>query len=456
MAQSPDDGAITAPATETNDWGDGVTGDEATGDEATAGEPASARIPDELGLAVPRGSRVLVFSGLRLTAGGTDATREVTRTVARALEDFRGPAVLVLAGDTFDLLRDARPDPDAALAAHARFRAALGTFLACAERRVVVLPGTRDAALAYDARALAMVRVAGWEPALRCQLEIDTGCGLRIVRVEPGHDLDPAAAFSDPRDPNDHSLVQHLEREVLPALSASGGAKQRWLEGIDDADPADMGGLIASRFAYRRLFRRATWLTLPVLALLALFFPIAAVSSRRTHALDHLFRLLAAGFLIELILVAVVLMFMIVQLRDSLGAMSWLSRSPRRERRGTRRRRRSGGRRRRGPDHRVHGQGGADRSRRWRLLRELRRRGARRRAARDARRPAGGVCGPVAMLVGRARSRRRAAREVVARRARPARSHPARTCGDSRTVARGMAAGRGRARIRARDLALGR
>ena len=215
-------------------------------------------------------------------------TRRATqaRAIARPIEECRGPAVLVLAGDVFDFLRDGRPDPDAALAAHPRLAAALTTFMAGRERRVIVLPGTRDAQLAYDQRLVDSIEANGWELALACLLEIDTGCGPSVVRVEPGHRLDPGAAFANPRDPNDHPLAQHLEREVLPKIGAAGRAgTSSWLAGVEDAEPAEMGSLVASRFVYRRLFRRAAWLTLPVLALLALFFPVVVLTSRRIEFL---------------------------------------------------------------------------------------------------------------------------------------------------------------------------
>jgi len=290
----------------------------------------SARRPavvDEVPLSVDIGGEVLVFGGLRLVPGGTDTTREVSRTIAHAIEGCRGPAVIVFAGDTFDLLREGRPEPDVALAAHPRLAAALDAFLAAPARRIVILPGSRDAALASDARTAETLQSLGWTVALACVLEIETGAGVRVVRVEPGHQLDPAAKFADPRDPNDHPLVVHLEREVLPGFATSGEGVHPWLEGIEDADPADMGALVASRFTYRRLFRRAAWLTLPVLALLAVFFPVVAFSTRHTHELTHVFRLLAAGFAIELVLVAVALAFVVAQLRDSLGTISWLSRA---------------------------------------------------------------------------------------------------------------------------------
>ena len=292
-------------------------------------EIASRRtaIADEAQLSVGIGGEVLVVGGLRLVPGGTDISREVTRTIAHAIEGCRGPAVIVFAGDTFDLLREGRPEPEAALNAHPRLAGALSTFLEAPERRVIALAGIRDSALAYDARVADALKTMGWTVALACVLEIETGAGVRVVRIEPGHQLDPAAAFEDPRDANDHPLVVHLEREVLPGFASVGDDSHKWLEGIEDADPADMGALVASRFTYRRLFRRAAWLTLPVLALLAVFFPVAAFSTRQHHALVHIFRLLGAGFAIELTLVAIALAFVVTQLGDSLGSISWLSRS---------------------------------------------------------------------------------------------------------------------------------
>src|SRR5207248_11166639 len=130
--------------------------------------------------------------------------------------------------------------------------------------------------------------------ALRILLEIDSCDGGRIVRVEPGHQLDESAAFTDPRDPNGHPLTVHLEREVLPALATGAEADgSGWLQGIEDVDPSELGAIVASSFAYRRLFRRAVWLTLPVLPLLALLLPVAVSSSlRSSHAVFHVFRLL--------------------------------------------------------------------------------------------------------------------------------------------------------------------
>ena len=169
---------------------------------------------------------MLVFSDLRLANGATDITREVTRTVARAIEECRGPGVVVLAGDVFDL-RDGT-DIESALAAHPRFAAALALFVAGQDHRLVVLPGTRDRALAYDSRTIDAITTIGGEVALACALEVDTGVGTRLVQVEPGHRLDPTAAFADPRDPNDRPLALHVARDIGPGSRPTRRTARGW------------------------------------------------------------------------------------------------------------------------------------------------------------------------------------------------------------------------------------
>ena len=168
-------------------------GSENDATEPAADNPAGAElvdlasrrpsVVDEVPLSVPIGGEVLVFGGLRLAPGGTDMSHEVARTIAHAIETCRGPAVIVFAGDTFDLLREGRPDPESALNAHPRLASALTSFLSGSERKVVVLPGIRDSALAYDPRASEGLAANGWTVALACVLEIHTGSGVRVVRV---------------------------------------------------------------------------------------------------------------------------------------------------------------------------------------------------------------------------------------------------------------------------------
>ena len=304
---------------------------EASGPDAQLVELSGRRrsVPDELTIQIDRGARVLVFSDLRLANGATDITREVTRTVARAIEECRGPGVIVLAGDVFDL-RDGT-DIDSALAAHPRFAAALSSFVAARDHRLIVLAGTRDRALAYDSRAVDAVAAIGGEVALACALEVDTGVGTRLVQVEPGHRLDPSAAFADPRDSNDRPLALHVARDIGPALAAD-EANGAWLAGIDDlTDSGLAGAFVASRFAYRRLLRRSAWLLVPALAGMALFLSFIELTAPhpRGSPLARLLRLFGSGLVLELALVAAVLVFTATQLRDALGVVAWWGVRPR-------------------------------------------------------------------------------------------------------------------------------
>src|SRR5438105_14429862 len=155
-----------------NDPSDGhVPSVDPDGPAALAAPPR--RVADLLPVPVPRGGRVLVFSDLRMVPGGNDVSREASRALARAIEECRGPAVIVFAGDMFDLLRDGRLDLDGALAAHPRLAVALTSFLGVGERRVVFVPGTRDGALAHDECLADAMHVSGWETELNWLLAID-------------------------------------------------------------------------------------------------------------------------------------------------------------------------------------------------------------------------------------------------------------------------------------------
>ena len=280
-------------------------------------------VPDELTIALDRGARALVFTDLRLTNAATDISREVCRSVARAVDECRGPAVIVFAGDVFDFREGT--DVESALVAHPRLSAALATFVEGAEHRLIVLPGTRDRALAHDQRAIDAVGAIGGEVALTAVLEVDTGAGSRLVHVEPGHRLDPSAAFMDQRDPNDRPFAQHLVREIGPNLVNAKGSST-WLAGIDDlVDRGDAGAFVASRLAYRRLLRRSGWLIIPALVGLALFWSFLELTGHRTaeNPLVRVIRLLSAGLALEFAVVAVVLVFTITQMHDAIGGVAW-------------------------------------------------------------------------------------------------------------------------------------
>ncbi|HXW38936.1 MAG TPA: hypothetical protein VEJ44_04515, partial [Acidimicrobiales bacterium] len=88
------------------------------GADATA--PATTRVD------VPVGRRVMVVSDLLLTPSATATSTAVGAELARALDTWDGPGVLVVAGNLFDL--SGADDPagvEQALAAHPQLGAAL-------------------------------------------------------------------------------------------------------------------------------------------------------------------------------------------------------------------------------------------------------------------------------------------------------------------------------------------
>ncbi|MBV8981080.1 MAG: hypothetical protein JO086_09295, partial [Acidimicrobiia bacterium] len=106
---------------------------------------------------VPAGGRVLVVGSLRLGQADTAASRLAVAELVRAVDDWNGPGVVILAGDTFDLTAMADPSVERILAVHTRLRSALDAFAQGDEHELVVLVGDSDSALAADERLVAQV-----------------------------------------------------------------------------------------------------------------------------------------------------------------------------------------------------------------------------------------------------------------------------------------------------------
>ncbi len=203
-------------------------------------------------------------SDLRLGWRPTEVSQHVANELAVVLEGWVGPGVVVLAGDAFALLNDPQRDPGRVIDAHPRLASALERFGAEADRQMVVLVGHHDACLAWHTKAVdTLVRRYGARVALAAELRVVTGVGLRRVRIEHGHQLDPMTARVNPRDPAESPIGQHVVVDFLPGVESE---QASWLAGIGDLDdPADTAAFIASRLAYRRLARQLWWLVVPLL-----------------------------------------------------------------------------------------------------------------------------------------------------------------------------------------------
>jgi lysylphosphatidylglycerol synthetase-like protein (DUF2156 family) len=264
---------------------------------------------------------VIVASDLFLGSQPTSASKSATRALAKAVAAVEGPGALVIAGNFFELgipRADAAPTPSgelpssstrpsAALDAHHDLAGCLGTFLAAPCRRVILLPGTRDRAICYDASTVAEIRARGFEVALSVHLNIATATGTRRVLVEPGWQYDPINAYADPTDPRDTPLGHHAVADLFPALKST---KSGWLEGIDRlADQAGLPRFVASRLTYRRLGRYAWWLLLPIAVAVLARLPelwLFGVPSRLRGVAQPL-RDVAISLALELVAVAVLL-----------------------------------------------------------------------------------------------------------------------------------------------------
>ncbi|HUI03974.1 MAG TPA: phosphatidylglycerol lysyltransferase domain-containing protein, partial [Acidimicrobiales bacterium] len=172
--------------------------------------------------------------------------------------------VVVVAGNLVDP-RDGRGVAGAtaaALDAHPRLAGALEAFLAGEDRRVVVIPGEADGALAAEPEALLS---RGIEVAPALDLSLATGAGTRRVRVEgrlPGGAVRGATAG---------------------ALTLAPNPDAPWQEGLERlVDPAGTPRFLTSRLLYRRFARLAWWLLVPFAVALALRLSFVTV------ALNHL------------------------------------------------------------------------------------------------------------------------------------------------------------------------
>ncbi len=237
----------------------------ASGSPNTTG-PDDADESDDAGvevIEVPLGRRVMVVSDLLLTPEVTNSTLAVTAELAQALDTWEGPGILIVAGNLFDQRCPEARDEGAAqaLAAHPGLARALTHFLEEDDRRIIRQLGSHEPGDAGGEDA------CGTEVELHgpIDLRMQTGTGVRMVRVAPGTQVRDAlevAALSP-------ESLGHQMRAAKTSLPVPEGDTP-WLEGMERlTDPGDLTRFVVSRTLYRRFGRYAWWLLVPfVVALL--------------------------------------------------------------------------------------------------------------------------------------------------------------------------------------------
>ncbi len=215
--------------------------------------------PGTLTVRVPVGRRVLVAANLGLGEPVAPASSWTASGLARALERWTGPGLVVIAGGLLDL---GGGPADAArvravLGANPELTSALSGFASGEERRVVCLPGALDAALTDPATASPLAAI-GTEMAEELELRLETSAGERVVEVSSGRE--PGAVTG--AGSAGAGSVLHPDPEAV------------WQHGLDRlADPGRSQRFLTSRLLYRRFARFAWWLLVPLGVALVLRLP---------------------------------------------------------------------------------------------------------------------------------------------------------------------------------------
>jgi lysylphosphatidylglycerol synthetase-like protein (DUF2156 family) len=245
--------------------------------------------PNPLTVPVDVGRRALIVSNLGLQPQPTPATTWAASGLARALDTWEGPGLVVIAGDLLDL--GAAPDTgaatSAALAAHPRLAKAFEAFAAGDDRRIISIPGATQSVAGPDASVL---EALGVEVAAAVELHMATAAGTRIVRVDAGV---PAVASSAATGGGHGSDGVLGPADKTAALATTGSGRSgftlapdpdaEWQDGLERlADPASTPRFLTSRLLYRRFARLAWWLLVPFVIAIALRLPFVSA------ALDHL------------------------------------------------------------------------------------------------------------------------------------------------------------------------
>jgi lysylphosphatidylglycerol synthetase-like protein (DUF2156 family) len=282
---------------------------------------AQTDIPDLLDVDVPVGGRVLVVCDLHLNQQPTSGQLAATTELADAVTAATGPGAILIAGNLFD--SGAEPAP--ALRAHPALTSSVAAYARGPGRRVIVMPGDRDASLAWSGPCReAVTDILGAQLAFAVNIEAHSGAGTKRVRVEPGYALDPLARLQDPRNPRETPFAQHIRDEMLPSVRArQGGTGSGWLAGMEQLDePAALSRFIASRLVYRRLIHSAWLLLIPVVAALVLRVPTTLLRSARHGALTTRVGLFVSAVFIELLFLVLLALVAVRRTNRALSALA--------------------------------------------------------------------------------------------------------------------------------------
>jgi lysylphosphatidylglycerol synthetase-like protein (DUF2156 family) len=211
----------------------------------------------------------MVASDLLLTAEATPSSTAVSSELARALDTWDGPGILIIAGNLFDLTggRSPREAARESLEAHPALGRAFTRFLAVDERRVIRQIGTHEPGYDTDPETLGAMAAGGVEQLGPVDLHLQTATG---VRVEPGEHAyasgcsGPETEFDPAADAKPGVIGHSAAGRGWRSLAARSTEDAPWLVGLSRlSDPSALSRFVVSRTLYRRLGRYAWWLLAP-------------------------------------------------------------------------------------------------------------------------------------------------------------------------------------------------
>ncbi len=220
----------------------------ADGETGVLGHPASDAGTDRT-LHVALGRRVEVIGDLLLPSEPSDSSRAACRDIARRLEEWQGPGIVIVCGRL--VAPGCHDDPSGAVDTHPELADALGAFAARADSQVIVVmvPSDRDPAVvqALERRGVT-VRDGSTSHARPVR-----ACGTVLVRAGS------------------------LRPDSNPPVDAAPTDDRPWLAGMERLDdPRLARRFVTSRVLYRRL-RRYLWAPPLALAVIALLLRVEFV-----------------------------------------------------------------------------------------------------------------------------------------------------------------------------------
>ncbi len=240
---------------------------------------------------VALGRRVEVIGDLLLPPGPTDSSRAACSDIARRLEDWQGPGIVILCGRFAAPGCPAGAGPASALESHPELTGALRAFAGRPDSQVVAVmaPEERDPAVVTALESCGLT-VQG-----AVDLACETGSGTRTVLVRAGT----------------------MRPDANPPIDATPSEDRPWLAGMERLDdPRLARRFVTSRLLYRRL-RRYLWAPPLVLAAIALLLRVDFVidglgrvfrSPRQQNALQRAYAATWFSRFIVTVLIAVALL----------------------------------------------------------------------------------------------------------------------------------------------------